>query len=212
MLTIHHLYRSRSERLLFLVHTLDIDHRVVAYHRHPETMLAPAELTAVHPLGSAPVLVDGAAVIAESGAAVIYLAETYGGGRLVPRTGSTERERCFEWIHFNEGTLMTWLNTLMLLTWAGAEESDQFAFVTRRVAKLASYLDLILREQVFLCGAELTIADVMTAFTLDFMSNRTFPDLALFRIPGLDELVALRAYADRLRRQPGYVYSQRQGF
>lgn len=47
-----------------------------------------------------------APVIAESGAIIEYLATTYGGGRLLPRTGSPARLRCTYWLHYAEGSAM----------------------------------------------------------------------------------------------------------
>lgn len=214
MLTIHHLYHSRSERLLFLAHALDLQHRVVAYHRDPRTLLAPAALAAIHPLGSAPVLEDvteaGPLVIAESGASMLYLADTYGQGGLLPPPGSIARQNCLEWVHFNEGTLMAWLVSLMMLGQAGVVESDTGQFVLSRVERYVAHLDKAVRDTPFLCGEELTVADVMTAFTLDFLGNVTFP--GLFRIPALERATALAAYAARLRDLPGYAYSQRRDF
>ena len=54
-------------------------------------MLAPASLRAVHPLGKSPVITDGDKTLAESGAILEYLVETYGKGRLVPAAGTPER-------------------------------------------------------------------------------------------------------------------------
>ncbi|WP_170149712.1 glutathione S-transferase family protein [Rhodoplanes roseus] len=214
MLTIYHLYRSRSERLLFLAHLLGVPHRVVAYHRDPQTFLAPASLTAVHPLGSSPVLEDatesGPLVIAESGASMLYMTETYGNGRLLPPPGTTARQSCLEWVHFNEGTLMAWLVTLMMLGKAGVIESATGKFALSRIERYVTHLDRAVRDTPFLCGQEITVADVTTAFTLDFLGNITFP--GLFRIPALDWATALTAYAARLRDAPGYAYSQRRDF
>ena len=48
------------------------------------TMQAPPALQAVHPLGKSPVITDGDKVLAESGAILEYLVDTYGNGRLAP--------------------------------------------------------------------------------------------------------------------------------
>ena len=53
----------------------------------------------LNPRGKIPVLEDGGLVLTESAAIVTYLAETYGGGRLIP-AGGAERARYFEWISF----------------------------------------------------------------------------------------------------------------
>ncbi len=51
MLTVHHLENSRSQRILWLLEELGEPYEIVHYQRDPETMLAPPELKAVHPLG-----------------------------------------------------------------------------------------------------------------------------------------------------------------
>jgi glutathione S-transferase len=80
MITVHHLENSRSQRVLWLLEELGTPYTVKRYARHPETMLAPPELKAVHPLGKSPVISDDGTVVAESGAIVEYLCEMPGQG------------------------------------------------------------------------------------------------------------------------------------
>ena len=82
MITLHHLNNSRSQRVLWLLEELGVEYDVKRYERDPATMLAPAALRAVHPLGKSPVITDGELTLAESGAIVEYLAGRYGDGRL----------------------------------------------------------------------------------------------------------------------------------
>ncbi|HBD20029.1 MAG TPA: glutathione S-transferase [Arenimonas sp.] len=106
MIKVHHLNNSRSQRVLWLLEELGLPFEVVRYERDPKTMLAPAALRAVHPLGKSPVLGDGALVLAESGAIVEYLAETYGADRLLPPPGTPEWRRLRYWMHYAEGSAM----------------------------------------------------------------------------------------------------------
>jgi len=80
MITVHHLNNSRSQRVLWLLEELELPYEIVKYERDPKTMLAPPSLRAVHPLGKSPVITDGDATLAESGAILEYLVETYGKG------------------------------------------------------------------------------------------------------------------------------------
>lgn len=77
MITVHHLNKSRSQRVLWLLEELRLDYNVVRYDRDEKTMLAPAALRKVHPLGKSAVLVDDGQVVAESGAIIEYLVERY---------------------------------------------------------------------------------------------------------------------------------------
>ena len=77
MITVHHLNNSRSQRILWLLEEADLDYEIKKYMRDATTMRAPQALRDVHPLGKSPVISDGETVIAESGAIVEYLVDTY---------------------------------------------------------------------------------------------------------------------------------------
>jgi glutathione S-transferase len=112
VITVHHLNNSRSQRVLWLLEELGIDYRVERYERDAKTMLAPASLKNVHPLGKSPVISDGERVVAETGAIIEYLVERHGNGRLAPAAGSDARLRYSYWLHYAEGSLMP----LMVMT------------------------------------------------------------------------------------------------
>ena len=72
MVVVHHLENSRSQRVLWLLEELGVPYEVKRYERNKETMLAPPELRAVHPLGKSPVITDDGVTVAESGAIIEY--------------------------------------------------------------------------------------------------------------------------------------------
>ena len=85
MIVVHHLNNSRSQRVLWLLEELGLPYEIKRYQRDPKTMLAPAALREVHPLGKSPVLSEGDLTLAESGAIIEYLVERHGRGRLIRR-------------------------------------------------------------------------------------------------------------------------------
>src|ERR1700720_3736853 len=87
-IVVHHLNNSRSQRVLWLLEELGLEYEIRRYQRDPKTMLAPASLRAVHPLGKSPVITDGALTLAESGAILEYVVERYGGGGGAPPVGA----------------------------------------------------------------------------------------------------------------------------
>ena len=93
MIKVHHLNDSRSQRVLWLLEELGLDYEVVRYERDATSRLAPPELLAIHPLGKSPVIEDGGVTVAETGAVVEYLLDTYGEGRLRPAAGSEDARR-----------------------------------------------------------------------------------------------------------------------
>ena len=59
MLTVHHLGKSQSERVVWLCEELEIPYELKRYDRDPVTILAPPQYKALHPIGAAPVIIDG---------------------------------------------------------------------------------------------------------------------------------------------------------
>ena len=106
MITVHHLENSRSQRILWLLEELGIEYEIRTYRRDPETLLAPAALKEVHPLGKSPVITDDAHTVAESGAIIEYLVARYDGEALVPDAGTPEHLRYIHWLHYAEGSAM----------------------------------------------------------------------------------------------------------
>jgi glutathione S-transferase len=115
MLVVHHLNNSRSQRVLWLLEELGVEYDVVRYQRQSD-MRAPAELRAIHPLGKSPVVIDGGNTIAETGAIVEYILDSYGNGRLIPPAKTPERLRFTYWLHYAEGSAMPPLLLKLLFT------------------------------------------------------------------------------------------------
>src|SRR5579871_6412045 len=116
MIVVHHLNNSRSQRVLWLLEELGLPYEIKRYERNKQTMLAPPELRAIHPLGKAPVITDDGRTLAETGAIVEYLLARYGQGRLLPKEGSEDQLRFLYWLHYAEGSAMTPLFLKLLFT------------------------------------------------------------------------------------------------
>ena len=106
MITVHHLNRSRSQRILWLLEELGQPYAIIPYKRDAKTNLAPPELKLVHPLGKSPMIeIDGQLVV-ESGAIVELLCTRFA-PEMIPETGSAAHLRHLELMHFAEGSAMT---------------------------------------------------------------------------------------------------------
>ncbi len=114
MLTVHHLGRGQSERIVWLCEELGLDYQLVRYDRDPKTILAPPELKALHPSGAAPLITDGGPILAESGAIVDYILAKYGAGRLAVPVSSPGFADYLHWLHYTNGTLQPALGRAML--------------------------------------------------------------------------------------------------
>lgn len=180
MIVVHHLNNSRSQRVLWLLEELGLPYDVKRYERE-KTGLAPAALRQVHPLGKSPVIQDGDATLAESGAILEYLVERHGNGRLRPAAGTPEQRRYTYWLHFAEGSAMPPL--LMKLIFDRLE-GPQVPFLIRPVARalarqvkrsvvtpnLERNLDFMegeLARGPWFAGDEFTAADIQMSFPLE---------------------------------------------
>ncbi|MDC8759471.1 glutathione S-transferase [Janthinobacterium fluminis] len=186
MIVVHHLNNSRSQRVLWLLEELGLGYQVKRYERDPKTMLAPASLRAVHPLGKSPVITDGADTVAESGAIVEYLLERYGQGRLAPAAGTPERLRWTYWLHFAEGSAMGPL--LMKLVFDKVESGPmpffvrpiaraiarkvKKGFITPNLVQQLDYMEAELGRAEWFAGADFSAADIQMSFPLEAAAAR----------------------------------------
>ena len=111
MLTVHHLGKSQSERIVWLCEELGIAYELKHTARDSRTMLAPPDYKALHRIGAAPVITDGDLVLAESGAVVEYIIARYGNGRLALKADHPDFANFLYWFHFANGTLQANMGT-----------------------------------------------------------------------------------------------------
>jgi glutathione S-transferase len=223
MITVHHLNNSRSQRILWLLEELGLDYGMKRYTRDPDTLLAPPELRAVHPLGESPVVTDGDITIAESGAIIEYLVDRYGNGRLIPAPGSPERLRYTYWLHFAEGSAMTPL--LLKLVFDRVETAPMPFFVKpigRAIAakvkrsfiepNLVRHLDFMeseLASHEWFAGAEFCAADIQMSFPVELSRARGGLDASRSRLMRFLERIHSRpAYQRALQKGGPYAFAK----
>src|SRR5260370_12993312 len=115
MLTVHHLGKSQSERIVWLCEELEIPYELKRYDRDPVTRLAPPEYKALHPIGAAPLITDGDLVLAESGAVIEYIVAKHGTARLALAADHPDFAQFLYWFHFANGTLQPAMGGNMIL-------------------------------------------------------------------------------------------------
>ena len=217
MITVHHLENSRSQRVLWLLEELGLTYEVKRYARNPRTLLAPPELLAIHPLGKSPVITDGDLVLAETGAIVDYLIDTYGDGPLKPAAGTPERLRYTYWLHYAEGSAMGPLVIKLMFTrMAGAApalarpmvravgRAAEKNFFGPQIERHIGYWEAELSKHAWFAGETMTGADIMMSFPLEAAAARSGaasrPHIKAF----LDRIHALPAYRRALERGGPY--------
>ena len=219
MIVVHHLNNSRSQRILWMLEELGIPYEVKRYERDAATMLAPAELRAVHPLGKSPVLSDGEKVLAESGAILEYLTETYGSGKFAPPAGSSDRLHYTYFMHYAEGSLIPLLLMKLVFTRLpqrapilikpAAKAIAARADKTLIAPQLKNHLGFLERElsgRDWFAGSAFSAADVQMSFPLEAAAARAglatdYPKLGAF----LDRIHARPAYKRAIDRGGPYA-------
>src|SRR3954470_10131663 len=204
MLTVHHLGKSQSERIVWLCEELEIAYELKRYTRDAVTMLAPPDYKALYPIGAAPVVTDGDLVLAESGAIVDYIMARYGNGRLVMRPDDPDFAQFLYWFHFANGTLQAGMGRLMILSRLKlAEDNPMLLSIRRRVDRAFDLVDARLHDAEYLAGSTFTTADIMTVFSLTTM--RYFQPYDLSRCPNVVK------YLGRISARSGYRRAMEKG-
>jgi glutathione S-transferase len=214
VIVVHHLNNSRSQRVLWLLEELGLEYEIKRYQRDTQTMLAPAELRQVHPLGKSPVISDGALVLAESGAIIDYLVETRGAGRLAPARGTPERLRYTYWLHFAEGSAMPTL--VMKLFFDRIAKTSPFfirpiaraiagrvksGYIEPNIARSLDYMEAELSRSAWFAGDEFSAADIQMSFPVEAARARAGLDESRPRlIDFLNRIHAREAYRRALER------------
>jgi glutathione S-transferase len=192
MIKIHHLNNSRSQRVLWMLEEFGAPYEIIPYFRDPQTMLAPPELKAIHPLGKSPVIEDDGVVVAETGVIVEYLATRFGG--LIPADPVARRQATY-WLHFAEGSAMPPLLLKLYFSRMGEAAAPMAARADQQIAAWLATVETALAEQPFLAGPDLSVADIMMSFPLEAAMARG----------GAEKFAGVVAYLDRLHARPAYA-------
>ena len=201
MILVHHLEKSRSHRVLWLLEELGLDYRIREYKRDPRTVWAGADLKAVHPLGKSPVVEDDGRKMAESGAILEYLVEARGGGRLGVPPGHPLRFDYLYWLHYAEGSAMTAMLVRLYVERTGHAPPDLKQRVDSQVANHLAWMEQSLANRDYFAG-DFTAADIQMSYPVEFMASR----------PGVvDDTPNLRAWLERIRDRPAYQRALERG-
>ncbi|NOK16338.1 glutathione S-transferase family protein [Corallococcus carmarthensis] len=215
MLKVHHLERSRSHRVLWLLEELGLPYEVVHYSRDPKTLLAPPELAQVHPLGKSPVLTDGDATIAESAAILEYLVERHGGGRFTPPPGTPEALRYRYFLHYAEGSLMPPLLVALIAQRIRKAPVPFFLkpvtgriggtleqqLVRPNLTRHVGFLEAELARSPWFAGEAFSVADIQMSYPVEALLSRG----------DTTRMVRLKDFLARIRERPAYQRAVERG-
>jgi glutathione S-transferase len=192
MIKLHHLNKSRSKRIIWILEELGIEYQLIPYQRDSVTRLAPPALKAINPLAKAPVIEDGDLVLSESGAIVDYLVSRYGADTLAPPIQTPEHAHYIQWLHFAEGTAAYPLITRYLLGVDDSQGCFLGEFARKQMTQVLTYVNDELANKDYLLGKQFTGADVLNSFVFEKISESR----------GLSDYPHIESYLKRILARP----------
>lgn len=198
MMKLYHCRDARSLRPLWALEEMGLAYEPVLLPFPPRVRAK--TYMAENPLGTVPLLVDGAVRMTESSAICLYLTQRYAGPPLALTPDEPDYPTFLNWLFFSDATL-TFPQTLVLRyrvfepperrNERVAADYEKWFFGRLRAVEIA------LDGREWLCAGRFTIADICIAYALHLADVRAGLG------HGLPERV--RAYLDRARARPAFA-------
>ncbi len=153
---------------------------------------APA-IVALNPMGKLPVITDGDAVVSESAAVGLYLADRYAHRTLAPALDDPARGTYLRWSLFAPSVIEP---GLMAKSAGWTYKASNAGWGDH--ATMLDAMEAALRNPPYLLGERFTMADVIFGGTVDYM----------LRFDMLEKRPAFTEYAARLAARPAYQRAQ----
>ncbi|MEQ6250049.1 glutathione S-transferase [Sulfitobacter sp. HNIBRBA3233] len=193
MITLHHLNRSRSLRILWLLEELGQPYDLVLHQRDERTNLAPPALKELHPLGKSPVIeIDGDRIV-ESAAIVELLCAMHAPG-MVPDPGTAAHVRHLELMHFAEGSAMTPILLNLYVGRLGDAGEPLHPRINDELDNHFSYMESVIRPSGHFVLDDLSAADIMLSF----------PAQIAMRLRDADQYPKLGAFCTMIEARPAF--------
>ncbi|MBI4784023.1 MAG: glutathione S-transferase family protein [Oscillatoriophycideae cyanobacterium NC_groundwater_1537_Pr4_S-0.65um_50_18] len=173
---------TRSIRVRWVLQELGVEFEAITVNLRAGEHRTPAFL-AINPTGKLPVLVDGEHIITESVAIALYLAEKYPDHHFIPKNLPL-RAQMYRWLLFATTELEQPLWRIARHTSLYPEASRlpaDIPLARQDFTNMAAVLENHLSGRQFVVGEQVTIADFVLAYTLDWANEiqllATFPTL-----------------------------------
>lgn len=183
MIILHHLNRSRSLRILWLLEEIGAPYELVLHTRDSTTNLAPEALLRVHPLGKSPVIeIDGETLV-ESAAIIEVLCKRFA-PQMIPQADTPAHRRHLELMHFAEGSAMTPVLLNLYVGRLGAAGAPLHPRIEAELDNHFAYMEQMLRPSGYFVLDALSAADIMLSFpaqiAMRLKRRAVYPKLAAF--------------------------------
>lgn len=197
MIILHHLRIGRSIFTVWLLEEVVAEYDLKVYLRDPETMRAPADLKAVHPLGKSPIIEDGELMLTESGVITSYVLEKYDTqNRLHPnRDDLLAWAKYNQWLTYPEGSVFAPLLLKMLTLRSGIDHPVITPFSDAEIKLHFEHIASQLGDNDYLLGNQFSGADFGICYVVSMAQ----------RLGQLDPYPSLQAYAERCMARPAFL-------
>jgi glutathione S-transferase len=200
MIKLHHLNRSRSHRIFWLLEELGQPYEVVRYARDAKTNLAPPELLQVHPLGKSPMIEIDGQLVTESAAIVETLCRRFA-PQMIPAADSQDHTRQLELMHFAEGSAMIPILLNLYVGRLGAAGAPLHPRINAELDSHFSYMNGLIRPSGHFVLDELSAADIMLSF----------PAEIAMRMGRAADFPALESFVKMIEARPAYQRTVEKG-
>jgi glutathione S-transferase len=184
---------TRSIRARWTLQELGVDFEAVTVNLLAGENRNPSFLK-LNPAGKVPVLIDGATVLTESIAIVLYLAEKYPERGFMP-TGIPDRAQLNRWLLFTATELEQPLWRITRHTRLYPDEKrlpGEVALAREEFAAMAAVLDAHMNGRAYVVGNTATVGDFVLGYTLDWAKM----------VDALSGFPRLEAYLERMYARP----------
>ncbi|AXH63144.1 glutathione S-transferase family protein [Providencia huaxiensis] len=187
---------SRGNTVDLLLKILDVPYKRIELDYGAD--MHTAEYLAINPMAKVPALVDGDAVVTETAAICLYLADKFIEKGLAPALNDPKRADYYRWFLFTAGPIESafTINNLGIQLDEEQQKSSGFGSVERTMACLEVGLN---SAKPFICGEQFTAVDVYVGafvmFLVKYQVMETTPAMqkyldSLATIPAITELLA----------------------
>ncbi len=185
-IVLHHHPFTRASNVVWMLEEVGVDYELHFVDILKGAHKAP-DMLALNPMGKLPILVDGAAVVTESAAIGLYLADRYSLGRLAPAHDDVARAAYLRWTLFAPSVVEP----------GAMAKSSGWAFKPSNAGwgeyeAMLRTMESALAGGDYVLGDRFSMADVIFGGTLRFM----------LRFKMLEASPVFTAYSERLAARP----------
>jgi glutathione S-transferase len=184
---------TRSLRALWGLRELGADFEFISVNLMAGEQQRP-DFLRLNPAGKVPILVDGDFVVTEFAAIVLYLADKYRAKQLLPDDLKI-RAQVYRWVMFAVTELEQPLWRIAKHTMVYSEDKRlpaDISLARQEFGEMAAVLDRHMEGRTFIVGDNITAADCVTAYLIDWANEQHL----------IDNYAQLRAYLGRMYARP----------